>query len=141
MAKKKLVLDTGDQQDYFLAGISCHQKEFRFVWGLDQVLESKFEKEPDYQIKTSSGEDASFPFYIWEEPEGHFTYFVLGNRSPAGTLIPEFKHADYIFAITGLYGQLDTDAICEQIGSLKMVLTVFEIDPQKTKSTKNLILE
>lgn len=138
MSKSRLTLDIGF--DYFFVGISCHQKEYRFVWAMNNVLECSLERLEDYVLHDTD-EANSIPYYCWEEPEGHYCYHVLANRGSKKLLIPGQKQIDFIFAISGFHDQLDKDDLLDRIRKIDLVLTAFEIDTDRYKSLQNLIFE
>lgn len=137
--KNKLVLE--HVPDYFLVGVSCHLKDYRFVWYLNQKLNCSFERIEDYEIVRKNGQTSNFLMYAWSEEADHYRYYVIGNRSESGLLVPEHKTVDYLFLIAGKYEHLDTGAYVDDIRSVQSVLTAYEINPKETKSCKNLIPE
>ena len=139
MSKSRLTLDIGF--DYYVVGISCHQKDYRLVWALNKVLETSFERQIDYVIYTDGGDENEFPYYLWEDPEGHYGFHIISNRGSKGMLIPEQKQIDFLFAISGFHDQLNKEELKESIRSTGLVLTAFELDTDKYKSLQNLIFE
>lgn len=141
MKTKKEVLTLEHTADYFLAAVSCHRKNIRFVWELNQALNCSFERIEDYEIVLKKGQTAGFRMFQWHDEEESFTYVVIENKSKLGPLIPEHGKMDYLFAVTGAVDSVNTRELLSTIKKMNDVLLAFEIDLENTKSTQNLILE
>lgn len=141
MKPNKKVLTLTPTADYYLAAISCHQKCHRFVWELNRVLDCSFERVEDYEIITKEGQTAAFRMYEWRDEDDRFSYVILHNRSNFGPLIPEHDKMDFLFAVTGVHSFIDTAVLLKHIKRVNDVLAAYEVDPEVTKSTQNLILE
>lgn len=141
MKVKRNVIRFTPSVDYYLAAVSCHQKSHRFVWELNRVLDCSFERVEDYEIITKEGQTAAYRMYECREEDERFSYVVLQNKSNFGPLIPEHANMDFLFAVTGVYDFVDAAGLLKNIKQIKEVLLAYEVDPEKTESTQNLILE
>lgn len=138
MSKSRIVLEYDN--DFVLFGISCHQKEYRLAWAINNTLESCFIRVQEYKLSGAKVKDI-FSYYTWDENQDHYVMHLLANRGEQSFLIPEMKQADFILGISGAYDLLDLNEILKKIREIDFVLTAFEIDVEKYKSAQKLILE
>ena len=88
MKKKQLQLEI--ELDFALAGISCHLKDYRFVWLLNRVLQSNFTK-----TKQFCPHDSDRRFSQFEYSMELSTAYIFANRSATGYLINKKPQVDY----------------------------------------------
>ena len=136
----KYTLDEEYEYDFRLIGISCHEKDYRICWGLNNGLRLSLAKEEKgievLMKKTNEFSKHAVYSYFQEDTENEFT--LLNNRSNAGYLVPEQAHADYLFMIKESY-DVDILALISKIKSIPFVLTAFEVKVGNLKSKENLI--
>jgi hypothetical protein len=136
----KYLLEDDFEYDFYLIGISCHEKDYRVCWGVNQVLEvllSKEEREIEVFHKKENirSKHALFSTYdIDNDEEVH----LIANRSKSGYLIPEQKQADYLLMVKG-EGILEIDDVVPLLKKISFVLTAFNIEVSQLKSKDNLI--
>ena len=135
----KYRLEWEDESDFIAIGIASHQKDYRLAWALNKALDCVFTRLEDYE---SVGKKPSHhAFFKWQEPEDHYTFWLLANRGEEAFLLPDLKQADYLFVIDGMTDMLDIPTIQGQIKEIDTVLTAFEVDQTKTKSIQNIVVE
>jgi hypothetical protein len=136
----KYLLEEDYDFDFKLYGISCHSKDYRLCWSMNNSLGLKLEKEEaeiELITKKSDGKSAHAVFsYFCEELQNQF--YLLVNRTSNGLLIPEKPQADYLLMIKESY-ELNPNEILTKIKSIPFVLTAFAIEVESLKSKKNLI--
>lgn len=137
----KYILEDDFEYDFKLIGISCHEKDYRICWGINKQLSLNLSKETNkiefFNKKKNIISKHSIFSYIDFDTENEIS--LITNRSNAGFLIPEQKHADYLLMIKGediLYSIKNT---ISNIKKIKFVLTAFEIEVSQLKSKDNLI--
>ncbi|MFM7021430.1 MAG: IPExxxVDY family protein [Flavobacteriales bacterium] len=136
----KLTLDFEPEYDFLLAGISCHMKDYRFIWALSKHLGIEFFRNDDFELIVDKAKNKSkFSLFSFEDEENHTSYFILANRGDAGILIPEMKQIDYFLQIRGPLDEDDLEKIISKIKKMSGVLTAFSIDPYSLKSGTNLL--
>lgn len=134
----KLKLGFEFDYDFTLFGISCHEREHRICWSLNNALSFQFRKSEDLEISSKKQEETSrFSLFEYEEDFTH--YFLLSNRNASGHLVPEQKQADYLVMVRG---NLPDERKAELLASLRkaeLVLAAFEIDVEQLRSKQKLI--
>jgi hypothetical protein len=133
----KILLTLEEDYDFILIGISCHTKDYRLCWELNNVLSFDLIRTDDLEINKRTTDKHSFYEYIDED--NYLEYYLMSNRGDNGYLIPEHKKVDFFFMIKGnISEQLGEDLIIK-INSLSLVLTSFKINPNQLKSKQNLL--
>ena len=136
----KYTLEEEYEYDFRLIGISCHEKDYRICWGLNNRLRLSLAKEEvEIEVlikKTNEFSKHAVYSYFQEDTENKFT--LLNNRSNSGSLVPEQAHADYLFMIKESY-EVNIIDLISKIKSIPFVLTAFEVKVGDLKSKENLI--
>jgi hypothetical protein len=128
----KLVLDWQDEQEdsFTLIGISCHQKDYRLCWELNQTLGIELQKEEDIP---GPDEEISFSRYYFNNDDFLQEYYLLTNKIGKTFFAPELKQADYILQVYGLRNENETDDLVQKINGIDQVLMAFTYDFEKLK--------
>ena len=136
----KFKLDIEYDYDFTLFGISCHEKDYRICWALNNKLRLEFKKVQDIELKEKKKkENTKYPLFEFIDEEVHREYFIISNRSDSALLIPEQKHADYFLMVRGNFNDAEKEILLKNIKSIQIILTAFEIQPNELKSKQNLI--
>lgn len=136
----KYLLEDDFEYDFKLVGISCHERDYRVCWGVNQMLAlplSKEEREIEVYHKKNNRHSRHTLFSTYNldsEEEVH----LIANRSKSGYLIPEQKYADYLLMVKG-DEILCVNEVIPQLKKISFVLTAFNIDVSQLKSKENLI--
>jgi len=133
----KYQLEVEYDYDFLMVGISCHAKDYRLCWGLNQKLGFNLEKlDQDIEIRHRKPDRSSYhSVYTWYNKETHAEYNLVLNKTNAGVLIPEQKQADYFLIVRNNFD----DDIETQIREIDFVLTAFEVNVDSLKSKQNLV--
>lgn len=138
MTKKLLNIEY--EYDFTLIGISCHEKDYRLCWNINNALHielTKIESLENYSPKEKA--KGLFSLFSYEHEESQRTYYLLSNRSQYGVVIPEQKQTDYFIIIKGSFFESDKAVLMDELKKIPIILTSFEINPNSLKSKKNLI--
>ncbi|MEQ8907898.1 MAG: IPExxxVDY family protein [Vicingaceae bacterium] len=134
----KLTLELEESYDFQLIGISCHVKDYRISWEINQHLNFDLIKDESLSLHIKEEEQRFTFFSYWQEDE-FAEYYLIGNRSDNGTLIPEESTADYFMLIKGHVSSQEVKSLAEKINKLKPVLTAYVIEVDNLKSKANLV--
>src|SRR4051812_28717467 len=98
----KFKLDIEYDYEFILIGISCHEKDYRLCWAINNKLSYNFKSSQDLEIKEKRKKNPSWhSLYIYEEEEKFREFFIIANKSNDRFLIPEQKQADFFLIIKG----------------------------------------
>ncbi len=134
----KLVLSFQENEfDFGLLAISTHIKDYRICWEINNFLSLDLQRSDDLELKTSSG-ITSFSFFSFYNEETNISFYLLGNRSTGGLLIPEKKQADFFLIIKDATEDYHNEKLIE-LKKLPNVLAVYSLNPLELKSKNNLL--
>jgi len=131
----KHLLEVEYDYDFDLIGISCHLREYRLCWLLNNVLHINLVRD-EAGAETPVGQ---FVLFNDECKETRTIIHLLSNRGPDGWLVPEQRQADYLLMLRENARWNVQDLIAE-IRQQSQILTAFSIDPIGLKSRENLLL-
>ena len=141
---KKQLLHIEYDYDFLLIGICSHAKDYRLCWEINKVLGIKLERENDKTLNldagTPSSESSAHSIYFYDDEDSNIKFHVISNKTSNETLITEQKQADYFLRVTGNNNPGYTEDVIKKLRSIKIVLTAYEIDPNKLKSKQKLLL-
>ncbi len=136
----KFRLDVEYEYDFFLIGISCHEKPYRLCWAINKALEIEMTVSKSLSISLKKNEAASeFPLFEMGSKENETSYALISNKMDSDVLIPEQNQADYFFIIKGPFHETDLEEMMKKIREISFVLMTYRINPDQLKSKQNLL--
>lgn len=133
----KLSLDL----DFVLIAITASLKDYVLCHKINTRLNLNFEKTEDHEVFFNIDEPpVAFSKYFFYVEQGDNDFFILGNRSSEGFLIPEMNKVDYFMIIQGYMHKEDLDYIISGLNKLPDIQVAAQIDPLKLKSNENLVI-
>jgi hypothetical protein len=133
MAKHTLLVEY--DYDFDVIGISCHLKDYRFCWVINQLLNQNLERE-EQSIETDQG---SFAVYTATCPETKTRLSLIANRSSKGLFIPEHRQVDYVLVVRE-NALMEAEELVDVLNSDSNVLMAYTIDPERIKSKDYLLM-
>ncbi|MCX6304539.1 MAG: IPExxxVDY family protein [Bacteroidetes bacterium] len=128
---KKVSLETRSEPALFtLFGISCHLRDFRLSYLLNNKLELEFVKMDDFQ---------GFSFYFCRDDDQYNAYYLLGNRGQEALLLPDLKQTDFFLLVEGPFKKMQKDRLLEKIRGIQHVLTAFEVRFETIKNYESML--
>ena len=118
MAKKVFLESRSEPVLFTLFGISCHLKDFRLSYHLNQNLEFSLVKMDDFR---------DFSFYYCRDEDNFNSYYLLGNRSQEAILMPDLKQTDFLLLVEGPLKKVQKERLLAKIKEIQTVLTAFEV--------------
>lgn len=139
---KKYSLSTEVDFDFLMLGITCHYRDYRMAWLLNQHLEINFSKTDPYLLFDKKlNKDLEFPFFIFDDEENYLFWNLIGNKVTGQFIIPEKKEFDYFIVIKGSYEFVDKEELIKNVKKIPGVILCSELFPETLKSKKNLFFE
>lgn len=136
----KFQLDVDYDFSFRLIGISCHARDYRLSWALNNDLAIQLEKVHRENAAEGLKKNgvAIESLYSFLDEENHATYQLMYNKHNNNLLLPEQKAADFLFIIDQMNDE-KFDEVLQKIKQNDLVKTAFVIDVQTLKSKENLI--
>ena len=124
---KKKWLQFEIELDFVLVGISCHLKDYRFVWLLNKALQTNFIKTKQLCLI-----DSERHFSQFECPMELSTAYIFTNRSATGYLVNGKQQVDYWLKLEEPDNER-LDNWVEEIRTIPQVLVAYEEGAEKVK--------
>jgi hypothetical protein len=130
---KKVILDTKSESILFtLIGISCHLKDYRLSFHLNQALELSLVKLDDFH---------GYSFYFCRDEDSYNSYYLLGNRGQDSILFPDLRQTDYLLLLEGPVKKPRKEYLLNTIRSIPNVLTSFEVRFETIKNYNSVLTD
>lgn len=134
----KYTFNLEEDYDFEIIGISCHAKNYKLCWTINNTLDINLIRLNDLDI-IKKNEDLSFSFYEYIDKENNIEYYLIGNKCEKGFLIPEKQSVDYFIILKGQTDSKLTTKITTILNKQEIILMAHRIDVATLKSKKNLI--
>ncbi len=136
----KFQLDVDYDFSFRLIGISCHARDYRLSWALNNDLAIQLEKVHRENAAEGLKKNgvAIESLYSFSDEENHATYQLMYNKHNNNLLLPEQKAADFLFIIDQINDE-KFDEVLQKVKQNDLVKTAFAIDVNTLKSKENLI--
>lgn len=135
----RIRLDIEETFDFRVVGISCHEKDYRLVWALNQLGQFRLERKDDLRLEPEKPKSPAFPLYEFIDEEHFKTYQLLANRFGSHIFLPELPAIDYLFFIRGDADDTELENLMERIHRVDFVILASELDVHRIKQRENLL--
>ncbi|MBM3404183.1 MAG: IPExxxVDY family protein [Bacteroidetes bacterium] len=131
MMAKKVLLSHSSSESFSIFGISCHLREYRLTWLINQAAGVHLSRKDDF-VKQSSKpqENRAFSLYHYHDEATAITLHLLANRNAQGVLFPSLKQADYLMIVQGAMPTPKKLDLLECLRNINDVLAVFPVEAQ-----------
>jgi hypothetical protein len=142
MAKRVLLDIHTTPAWYSLAGISCHLRDYRLSYLLNEQLEFRLVRLADLPyFAPGAQEPVLFSLYKWRDEDQYNTYYLLANRSEDMLLAPQVKQADFLLLIEGPFKKKQQDELLSGIRKVPNVLTAFPVPFSSVKNYESILTD
>ncbi|NND63464.1 MAG: IPExxxVDY family protein [Flavobacteriaceae bacterium] len=161
MAHHKLLLDDDLNEEFSLIAIHCSEEDYKMAYTLNKQLNLRLERQKEDLELSYHKQKASFPIYEFEDQFQYTQYYLVANKCKQQVidtqassslfseedsekvmlhyLLPEFKNADYFLKIASDFQSIPMRKNIALINELNQVISAYEVDQSKIKSSQNLI--
>lgn len=134
----KLTLEVSYDFDFILIGISCHEKDYRLCWAVNNALAIDLKKSSHHILELKNKDDVQkYSKYEYINEDTFSEYFILANRSTNGLLVPEQKQTDYFLIVRS--NNANQENMIAKLKDVNFINAVFSIDVNSLKSKHNLL--
>ena len=135
----KRLLEFEDEYDFSLLGISCHAKDYRLCWEMNNALSMDLEKGEPIIGKGKDDEENHFSTSEYFDEDNHLQYTLISNKFNGKLLIPEHPQLDYFLKLNGPQHDYELEDIKQRVQNIDLVLAALEVNPKNLKSKLNLV--
>ena len=124
----KIQLKVGLDVDFHIIGVSCHLKDYRFVWKVNNAIESNFCKTEFYEHFENKLFFSNYKYNI-----DHQDVFIISNKSQGGYLRKKTKQIDYWLKVNYNVDDSTLNGWIDKINEIEYVLALTRIESNKQK--------
>ena len=134
------VLENDFEFEFHLLGLSCHEKDYRLCWAINQAFSIDLTKTTtDLELVLKKNKKTAYYSVFEYKNEATLNeYFLINNRSSKGLLINELAHLDFFLMIKDNY-PIDINDTLTKIKKIPFILTAYNISVDTLVSKENLI--
>ncbi|MFM2136213.1 MAG: hypothetical protein RL021_1613 [Bacteroidota bacterium] len=138
MPKNVLKLDD-DDYDFVLIGIVTSHRDYRVTRDVNLALGITLERKEDYLVfEKKRGQEIGFPHFKFVN-EQEDQYYILGNKTENGLLIPEQRQMDFFLVVKSGMSDIDRSALVKSLKEIDQFQAVFPIEVAGLRSKENLL--
>ncbi len=136
----KHFLENDFEYEFQLIGISCHEKDYRLCWAINQQLKLNLTKTTtDLElVHKKNKKTAYYTVFEFVNQDTLNEYYLISNRSRDGLLINELSHLDFFFMVKENY-PIDINDVLTRIKKIPFILTAYNVTVDSLVSKENLI--
>jgi hypothetical protein len=128
---KKLKLTTSPASDFTFIGISCHLKDFKMAFQLNNSLGISLKRVNDFT--SPDHEDRLYPFFICYNQEERKNFMLISNHHPDGRLLPKLKNFDFFLVADDVLPSARLSNLLSGIRKTEKVLMAVSISRDNLK--------
>ncbi|PKP35628.1 MAG: hypothetical protein CVU00_01435 [Bacteroidetes bacterium HGW-Bacteroidetes-17] len=138
---KKLTLKLDFSSEYTLIVISCHLKDYRLTFFLNNKLHLHLSRIDDFIQEGHDKTDLNYSVYFYQCLETQSNFCLISNHHSDGKLIPTIGTIDYFLLIENEIPNGRKKELIKEIKTIPNVLTAYELDLAKVKNIHHLLAE
>jgi hypothetical protein len=129
MAKKTL-FRLEFETEFRIVGVFCPEKDYRFCWLLNNILDFNFRRTPDFQFIPPKSKVTEFhAVYHYERESLQRTYYLVNNRSnEGGRLFANPAGLDFLLLVKADDSRFDYSQLLKKIRALPQVTAAYMLD-------------
>lgn len=144
MSKKKNHILTLEEEfeDFETIGICSQYPEYRFIWAVNEKLETKFiqQDEPYITYNKKGTRIAEFTVYSYTHPIDRVSFYLIKNNIEGARLIEEKSTIDYFLFIYENH-TIDLSEYLANVKNVESVLGAYIFDIDNLPSLENITLQ
>lgn len=148
MPPKKHKIEFAASGDFTIIGISCHLKDYRVAFFLNQQLHFSLQRVNDLVLCYEDCEgdkdeivEFNYSFFIFRNREDRRDYYLVSNHHPERRLIGSHKAIDYFLFINDIPAPSYTKELILKIQEIPGINTAYHIDDTKIGNAGPLFSE
>ncbi|MCB0768975.1 MAG: IPExxxVDY family protein [Flavobacteriales bacterium] len=135
----KLKLDLEPDPEVTVIGISSHVNDYRLCWSINKHLGLELTRRRKDITEENNGTLARYSAYDHVDEMTNARYILVNNHSANGSLMREFRHADYFLVVDNELADRSPDLL-EEVKKADFVLTAFLLPFNDLRAGYRLLL-
>ena len=137
---KKLNLNIDYANEFSFIGISCHLKDYRLSFFINQECGLKLSKIEDF-IQEGEEQSTNYPLFYYQCPDTNNNFCLISNHHSEKKLITALKQFDYFLLVQNNLPQNKKSDLITKLKKIPNLLAVYEIEFKKVKNLNQLIVD
>ncbi len=138
---KKLSLDIDYTAEFSFIGISCHLKDYRLSFFINQECGLNLRRIEDFMQEDEQKQSITYPLFYYKCPETNNNFCLISNHHSEKKLIPALKQFDYFLLIQNNLPPNKKKNLISNLKKIKNLLAVYEIEFSKLKNINQLLVD
>lgn len=138
MTKYRLQLE--DEYEFLAFGISCHLKDYRVAWHLNQELKRDFKRE-SILLPIKGGKSDTFPIFKSKDDSAHLRYLLLSNKNEEQYLLKQLKEYDFFLFVEGYIDIFDQEDFLEKLQRIEPFQIVTDLESDLFSAIHYMLFE
>lgn len=137
---KKLSLNIDYANEFSFIGISCHLKDYRLSFFINQETGLKLSKIEDF-IQEGEDQRINYPLFYYQCPDTNNNFCLISNHHSEQKLIPALRQFDYFLLVQNNMPESKKKELISKLKKIPNLLAVYEIEFKKVKNLNQLIVD
>ncbi len=138
---KKLSSNIDYVAEYSFIGISCHLKDYRLSFFINQECGLKLRKIDDFTQEDEQKQLLSYPLFYYRCPDTNNNFCLISNHHEEKKLILAFKQFDYFLLVQNDLTPTKKKELISTLKKIPNLLAAYEIELSKIKNINQLMID
>jgi len=138
---KKLSSNIDYTAEFSFIGISCHLKDYRLSFFINQECGLKLGKIEDFVNEGNFDESITYPLFYYRCPDTNNNFCLISNHHSEKKLIQAFKQFDYFLLVENNLSANKKQELISNLKKIPNLLAAYEIDLKKVKNINHLMVD
>lgn len=138
---KKLSANIDYTAEFSFIGISCHLKDYRLSFFINQELGLNFKKIEDFLLEDEQKQSFNYALFYYRCPDTNNNFCLISNHHPEKKLIQAFKQFDYFLLIQNNLSETKKKDLISNLKKIPNLLAAYEIEFKKIKNINHLMVD
>lgn len=138
---KKLSSNIDYAAEFSFIGISCHFKDYRLSFFINQECGFKLSKIEDFVYEGNTEESITYPLFYYRCPDTNNNFCLISNHHSEKKLIPAFKQFDYFLLVQNNLSEIKKRELISNLKKIPNLLAAYEINFKKVKNINHFIVD
>ena len=138
---KKLSSNIDYVAEFSFIGISCHLKDYRLSFFINQECNLKFSKIEDFVYEGNAEETITYPLFYYHCPDTNNNFCLISNHHAEKKLIPAFKQFDYFLLVQNNLSDIKKGELISNLKKIPNLLAAYEIELKKVKNINHFMVD
>ena len=126
-------------EEYLMIGISTSLKDYQLAYYINKQFGTYFVKKEDITFYNKKGTVGLFPFYFHNNNDLRIDYYLFGNRSKEGFVLPKYKNFEFIILFNLSSYTISLKEILQEMRHIKGLNAALEIPLITVKNLADIL--